>query len=218
MVTAIYNIKKNKMDFDKNKYKIWKLPNLMLIHWVLNPGLAFNELILGQRIPKITLIDKTSNAPLMERQYVPCPHCNTIHNSSLWTKQGAFRNWFDLLCPTCEKIIPCIWNLTSLALLAITFPIWGWFRQPLESTWRNFERNEYIKNKVFEPITAAKNTSWLKMGLIYGSLMFCFTSLPQIIGGEATSRYVITQVLIYLLVGLAFGGAMKLFLGRKKNI
>ena len=70
------------MDFDKNKYKVWKLPHPMLIHWILNPGLAFNELILGQRIPKITLIDKTSDAPLMERQYVPCPHSTqfiTVH-------------------------------------------------------------------------------------------------------------------------------------------
>ncbi len=50
------------MEFDKEKYKVWKLPHPMLLHWIINPGLAFNELILGQRIPKITLIDKTSDA------------------------------------------------------------------------------------------------------------------------------------------------------------
>lgn len=205
------------MDFDKNKYKIWKLPHPMLIHWILNPGLAFNELVLGQRIPKITLIDKTSDAPLMERQYVPCPHCNTIHNGSLWAKQGAFKNWFGLLCPNCEKIIPCIWNLTSLILLTITFPLWGWFRRPLESKWRRFKKHQYIKNKDLEPITA-KNTSWLKMGLLYGTLMFCFMSLPKIISGDVTSKYIITQIIIWLVAGLAFGGAMKLFLGRRKNV
>lgn len=111
------------MDFDKTKYKVWKLPHPLLLHWVLNPGLAFNEVILGQRIPKITLIDKTSDAPLIERQYVPCHHCGTIHNGLIWAKKGAFKNWFGLLCPECEKIIPCIWNITSLVLLALTFPI-----------------------------------------------------------------------------------------------
>jgi len=205
------------MDFDKNKYKVWKLPHPMLIHWILNPGLAFNELILGQRIPKVTLIDKTSDAPLMERQYVPCPHCNTIHNGSLWAKQNAFKNWFGLLCPKCEKIIPCIWNLTSLILLTITFPIWGWFRRPLESRWYRFKKNQYIKNKDVAPITA-KNTSWLKMGLLYGTLMFCFMSLPKIISGDVTSKYIITQILIWIVAGLAFGGVMKLFLGRRKNV
>jgi len=205
------------LDFDKNKYKVWKLPHPMLIHWVLNPGLAFNELILGQRIPKITLIDKTSDVPLMERQYVPCPHCNAIHNNSLWAKQGSFKNWFGLLCPKCENIIPCLWNLTSLILLAVTFPIWAWFRRPLESKWRRFKINQYIKNKDIEPITA-KSTSWLKMGLIYGTLMFCFMSLPQIISDDVTPKYIITQIIIWLVAGLAFGGVMKLFLGRKKNI
>ncbi|WP_244213081.1 hypothetical protein [Idiomarina ramblicola] len=58
------------MEFDKDKYKVWRLPHPMLIHWVVNPGVAFNELALGQRIPKITLIDKASDAPLMERQSI----------------------------------------------------------------------------------------------------------------------------------------------------
>lgn len=205
------------MDFDKNKYKVWKLPHPMLIHWVLNPGLAFNEVILGQRIPKVTLIDKTSDAPLMERQYVPCPHCNTIHNGSLWTKQNAFKNWFGLLCPKCEKIIPCIWSLSSLILLTITFPIWGWFRRPLESRWHRFKKNQYIKNKDVAPIIA-KNTSWLKMGLLYGTLMFCFMSLPKIISSDVSLEYIITQILIWIVAGLAFGGVMKLFLGRRKNV
>ena len=204
------------MDFDKNKYKVWKLPHPLLIHWILNPGLVFNELILGQRVPKITLIDKTSDAPLMERQYIPCPHCNTIHSGLLWAKQGAFKNWFGLFCPNCEKVIPCIWNLTSLVLLTVTFPIWGWFRHPLESKWRKFKKAEYIKNKDLEPITA-KNTSWLKAGITFGTLMFCFNSLPKIISGDVTSKYLITQVLIWLVAGLVFGGIMKLLLGRRKK-
>lgn len=69
---------------EDTKFKIWKLPHPMLLHWVLNPGLCINEVLLGQRVPKVTLIDKTSDAPLVERSYVECPHCQTLHNGQLW--------------------------------------------------------------------------------------------------------------------------------------
>lgn len=203
------------MEFDKEKYKIWKLPHPMLIHWVVNPGLAFNELILGQRIPKITLIDKTSDAPLMERQYIPCPHCNTIHNGLLWAKRGAYKNWFGFMCPSCENVIPCLWNFTSLVLLAITFPIWGWFRKPLKTKWLKFKKAELLNSPETE-LPTAKQTPWLKMGLIYGALMFCFTAVPKIVSGELTLTGIAVQVGIWLLAGLAFGGVMKLVLGRSK--
>lgn len=93
----------------------------------------------------------------------------------------------------------------------------GWLRRPLESKWRNFKKKQYIKNKDVEPITA-KNTSWLKLGLIFGSLMFCFMSLPQIISGGVTIKNIVFQVIIWLVAGLAFGATMKLLLGRRKNV
>ena len=50
----------------------------------IEPGLAINELILGQRHQKVMLVDKTSDAPLMERQYVPCPECNALTDARVW--------------------------------------------------------------------------------------------------------------------------------------
>ena len=48
------------------------------------------ELILGQRIPKINLEDRTSDKPRLERSYVPCPHCETLYDSRTWsTKTGT---------------------------------------------------------------------------------------------------------------------------------
>jgi hypothetical protein len=46
------------MKIDETKYKIWTWKNPLMLHWIINPGLAINELILGQRIPKITLVEK----------------------------------------------------------------------------------------------------------------------------------------------------------------
>ena len=87
---------------------------------MLNPGLAINELILGQRVPKIMLIDQISDKPFMERTYVPCPHCDTYHDGRTWSQQNntAFKNWFGLYCPNCGDIIPCIRNWTS-ALIGV---------------------------------------------------------------------------------------------------
>ncbi|MFT2112459.1 hypothetical protein [Marinomonas sp. 2405UD68-3] len=206
------------MDFDKNKYKVWKLPNWMLLHWVLNPGLAFNELVLGQRIPKVTLIDKQSDAPLMERQYIPCPHCKTIHNGLLWSKKNALGNWFGYLCPNCHEIIPCLWNVTSLVLLTLTFPIWGWFKKPLKNRWLTKKIKLQQETNNSEELPKAENTSWLKMGLTYGIIMFCVMSLPKIISEDVSYTYIVTQFSIWLAAGLAFGGIMKLFLGRSKNV
>ena len=125
------------MNFDKDKYKVWQLPHPMVLHWVLNPGLAFNELILGQRLPKVMLVDKTSDAPLMERQYVPCPECNVLTDARVWGGSRSKGHWFGYVCPGCNGRIPCLWNLTSLVLLALTFPLgFGLRVGPRRNCWK----------------------------------------------------------------------------------
>jgi len=56
------------------------------------------------------------------------------------------------------------------------------------------------------------------MALVYGAFMFCFMALPRIVGGDVTSKYIVTQVFIWLFAGLVFGGIMKLFFGRRRNV
>ena len=204
------------MNIDDNKYKTYKLPHLMLLHWVLNPGLAINELVLGQRIPKITLIDKTSHAPLMERQYVPCPHCHEIHHGLRWSKKASFQNWFGILCPSCEKTIPCLWNLTSLIILTITFPVWGWFKKPMEARWKKFKLRQYANMKQAE-YAKAKDVSWLKMGLLFGIFMFVFAAIPLSISDNLAGTSLLTLGVGCTITGLIFGGMMKLVLGTKST-
>ena len=103
------------MEYDKNRFEIWALPHPLILFWVLFPALIFNELILGQRQPKVSLVDKKSDKPWMERCYIPCPHCETLNDARLWAKGSAFGNWFGLVCPSCHEIIPCLWNIFSLA-------------------------------------------------------------------------------------------------------
>lgn len=104
--------------------KHWQFPDWMLVHWVLNPGLAFNELVLGQKVPKLTLVCQACQLPRAERVYIPCPGCNAIHDARIWDKKNAFGNWLGLVCPTCSQRIPSLWNLTSLLVLLLSAPIW----------------------------------------------------------------------------------------------
>ncbi|WP_020405493.1 hypothetical protein [Hahella ganghwensis] len=203
------------MEFDKEKYKVWKLPHPMLLHWIINPGLAFNELILGQRIPKVTLIDKTSDAPLMERQYIPCPECSALNDSRLWSKSNSFGHWFGYVCPECHGRIPCLWNITSLIFLALTFPIWIWLKIFGEEKWLEKEKGRFAE-VVETELPEAKKTNWLKMGITYGVLMFCIMVLPKIVQNQLTPSAIAIQVAIWLGGGLVFGLAMKLFLGSRK--
>lgn len=202
------------MNYDTEKYKVMKLPNLLLVHWILNPGLAINELILGQRVPKITLIDKTSDAPLMERQYIPCPSCGEIHDSRLWSKGNSFGHWFGLLCPKCGSKIPCLWNLTSIVILVLTFPVWFFIKKYFEKSWHERELAKF--NVVAAEEVTAKKTSWVKMGLSFGVLMFGFMTLPKLFGNHLSLAQVAFEAVVWLGAGLFFGVVMWFFMGRKK--
>ncbi len=203
------------MNFDTNQYKVWQLPSPLLLHWIINPVMMFNELLLGQRLPKVMLIDKMSDAPLMERTYIPCPHCNTLNDGRIWAKKNAFGNWFGYLCPNCYRVIPCLWNVSSLFVLAITSPCWYWFRPYLKKKWLK-NKKAYLLQNADRRLPEAKTTPWLKVGIIFGLLMFCFMVVPLILLGNLTISEILVQAAISLGSGLAFGGFIKFFMGRSK--
>lgn len=205
------------MLFDQDKYKVWQLPHPLLLHWIINPGIAINELVLGQRLPKVMLIDKTSDAPLMERQFVPCPECHALNDARLWSKQNAFGHWFGYVCPECGGKIPCLWNITSLIVLAVTFPIWIWLKMLGEKKWLEKEKTRFTP-MVKQGLPEARHVSWLKMGLNYGLFMFAVMVLPKIFQGQLSAKVIATQAAVWLVAGVTFGFVMKLILGRKAKV
>ena len=148
------------MQYDKNRFKIHALPHPLVLHWVLNPLIVFNELIFGQRLPKVTLIDKKSDKPQLEGSYIPCPHCDTLNDSRLWAKGNAFEHWFGFVCPSCHEIIPCLWNIFSLAILAITFPLWYFPARFFRRRWLEKEK-ERLAKVLERPLIQAKSINWL---------------------------------------------------------
>ncbi|MYB96082.1 hypothetical protein F4054_18280 [Candidatus Poribacteria bacterium] len=61
------------MQYDENRFEIWALPHPLILFYIVFPGAIVSELIFGQRLPKVMLIDKESDKPWMERTYIPCP-------------------------------------------------------------------------------------------------------------------------------------------------
>ncbi|TXD49580.1 hypothetical protein [Polaribacter sp. IC063] len=209
------------MDFDKEKYKIYTWKNWMVLHWILNPGLAVNELILGQRIPKINLEYKISEKSRLERTFVPCPHCHKLHDGRTWSTENgtAFKNWFGLYCTNCEKIIPCLMNAFSFIMLTITFPIWGWFRKSLKANWLKKQPKRYINIDIKMRPNPYDKKSWIKTGLSWGGFMFIVISIlfPYFENQEITLKNILIGLVLWTIAGLVFGYTMKIFMNKSIN-
>jgi hypothetical protein len=193
------------MHYDKSKYKIWTWKNPLMLHWIINPGLAVNELLLGQRIPKVTLIEKNTGKSVSESTIIPCPHCGTMHSGLKWSAKNhtAFRNWFGLYCDNCGKIIPCLTNLTSYLILGLTFPFWIWFKDKWKAKWLEAQKEKFSK-----PLDLKQpEFKWWYVGLRWGFFMYIFMTLlfPLIIGEDITRVNLLRGIPIWGIAGLAFG-------------
>lgn len=209
------------MNFDKNQYKVYTWKNWMMLHWILNPGLMVNELILGQRVPKISLEDKTSNKPRIERSFVPCPHCDTLHDGRTWSQQNktGFQNWFGLYCPNCGNIIPCLLNIFSFIVLAITFPIWGWFRTSSKNKWIEKQPQRFQAMNIEKTPNPFDNKNWIKTGLSWGIFMFLMMTIvfPYLFNEAISTKSIVLGAVIWSIGGLAFGYTMKLSFNSKNT-
>jgi transcription elongation factor Elf1 len=201
------------MEYDKSKYKV--LPGKAeRLFWIINPFFLINELLLGQRIPKVMLENIASDKPKIERNFVPCPHCNTYHDSRTWSAQNktAFMNWFGLYCPNCGKIIPCLTNATSFIILALTYPVWGWFRKSLKEKWLQFQSNRFFYLTFYNPL---EGKDWIKMGLFFGFFFFLFELIINVLQNSFNIFEALFLILISILTGLSFGYFMKSYANRR---
>ena len=196
------------MQYDKNRFKVLALPHPFILFWVLCPVFIFDELIFGQRLPKVALIDKKSDKPERGR-YIPCPHCETLHDGRLWAKREGFGHWFGLVCPSCHEIIPCLWNIFSLAILAMTFPLWYFPARFFRQRW--FEKEKERLAKVLErPLIQAKSIKLFLIETFYGLVFtwLVFGVWPVLNGEEWDLRAIFDMLPTCLLTGLLSGSFM----------
>ena len=191
-----------------DRYEVIELPRSGKLHWILNPGLAFNELILGQRIPARDLVDQLSDAPWFDRVYVECKSCGAIHRSLLWRK-ALMGNWFGLVCPSCEAKIPTLLNVFSLALLIPTAPLWFPLKLFFE---KRLHRRQLalIRNTLALPpkVQGMSLRAALAIGGVWGAAMFLFFVLvmPSLTQTDMTSQTPTAYFLAALMC--AVGGVL----------
>ncbi|MCG9133052.1 hypothetical protein J5I95_15355 [Candidatus Poribacteria bacterium] len=205
------------MQYDKNRFKIHALPHPIVLFLVLTPVFIVSELIFGQRYPKVSLVDKKSDKPLMERTYFPCPHCETLNDARLWAKWNAFGHWFGLVCPSCHQIIPCLWNIFSLAVLTITFPLWYFPARFFRRRWLEKEKKRLAK--VLErPLIQIKFIHWLLIGVFgWGVLTWVLFEVVWNVrhGREWDLIRMIGDLPIWLVAGFVWGLLMHFSMNRK---
>ncbi|MFT7485651.1 MAG: hypothetical protein ACI9F9_001501 [Candidatus Paceibacteria bacterium] len=88
------------------RHLTWRNPSML--HWILNPGLAVNELAFGQRIPAELNICRQCMG-----QSVDCNHCHRAIDGMHWSGKGAFGHWGGLRCPHCDASLPCLSNAVA---------------------------------------------------------------------------------------------------------
>lgn len=202
------------MSYDESKYKVINWKNLLMLHWIINPGLAFNELVLGQRIPKISLLEKDEQKSYIERSFIPCPHCHTLHQASKWSTQNnlAFRNWYGLYCDQCGQIIPCLRNGLAAVILFVTYPLRMMFSKKLQQQWLQKQPARYKGILVTANSSPYAGKGWIKQGLTWGALMFVIMDLivPTFFSDSPLKgKQLITGIVIWTIAGLIFGYVMK---------
>ena len=209
------------MNYDKDKYKIWDWKTPAILHWIINPGLVINELILGQTIPKVMLIEREGKKPFYQRSLIPCPHCGEQHSGLKYSARNktATKNWFGFYCDNCKGIIPVQRNITSIIILSITFPVWGWFKKSIKQKWLDKQPERY-KNLDLDIIEIEKNNTtrnWLKSGLYFGVFMFlCMVIIyPLIRGKEITLEDIMIGMPLWIIGGLVWGLTMKWWMNKK---
>ena len=196
-------------------------------HLLINPGLAFNELVLGQRIPETMCVCKACELPLHKRTYVPCPGCGALHGYEVQKKFFSFGNYFGLFCPLCQTEVPSLSNFTSSLIRFATKPIWLIPAKPLKSLWLDRQRGnaEKVGIKLLAMNTKTQDqdkVSYLKMGFLWGSIMFMVFWIPLLIGFFAgdleISFFIMVSLMnlgLWMAGGLAFGGSMMFILERR---
>jgi predicted RNA-binding Zn-ribbon protein involved in translation (DUF1610 family) len=187
-------------------------------HMLLNPGIAFNELILGQRLPAVSYVCKSCQTGMLDRSYIHCPCCDTFHPGRLWSYGNAFGNWLGLNCPTCGSEIPSLLGVTSRVL---TYPCQVLLAEGLKPVRSKYGR--WNHNRAKAALTAMKEgrsrankpVNYVLMGVLFGGFMGVFSGIYCSIG---SSVFNVTQaILTALCAGTFFGVSMRLFGERKGN-
>ena len=198
-----------------------------MIFWILSPGQAVNELLLGQRVAAQYYECLYCDLPRIRRTYSHCRNCAYTFIPGVAKKSDGFGHWFGLFCPNCEAEIPTLQNLTAWLLIWLTFPLWFFPVRRYGPAWRAREiaRQKLGYLPVGDPRLMKPINYWL-MGVGFGGFIFIFMMIMfsylfylRVEEPFRPSFFHLSAVtlLISLLGGSVFALLMKFSLERKNR-
>lgn len=206
------------MDIDRDRYSVWTWKHPVSLHWIINPGLAINELILGQRLPAVMLVDKTSPRPFVERSYVPCPTCGARNPGLIYSKV-AMGNFGGLICAACGKQLPMLKNALTWLVMTITWPLWKPFEARIgpKLRARQFARLQEANKSLMQlgEVKSIAKPSGLRMGVNFGLMMAALYIAMSLWNGTPWTAAIGFGLLGGLVAGVLFGVIMKFVVSRK---
>lgn len=211
-----------------SRHKQWTPSHPIIVFWLVNPGVAFNEVFVGQRIPEATYFCEACPEPFQERSYVFCPNCRTYHSGRVWGERNSFGHWAGLVCPDCGAQIPTLTNYTSRLLLALLFPLWWLPSRLAKAQWIHFEqRRAQQTRKQLKPY----RVNWILRGLFkFGPLLWALLMIPLAVMLVVTWRLgavppetaltvgcgiALFALLLCLAGGVAWGCVMKVWMEKR---
>lgn len=206
-----------------NAFKRFALWHPMLVHWLLNPGLVVNELLLGQRLPRVMYLCLGCDLPWVLRQYIRCPSCRTMHRGLIWGRGNAFWHWFGLYCPDCGARIPTLLNVFSIIIAAVFAPLWYPVWRLVRGSWIERERiraQRMIRTGKAQRVPVKRWILWGALGWgvpfwVLGTV-YAYFRFPQAAGNLQKSGIKAAIMLpVCLLAGAGFGFVMKKMLTRR---
>lgn len=194
-------------DYDKEKYKIWNWKHPVMLHWIINPGVAVTEFI-GIVTPRVILIEKNKNKSLGERTFIPCPHCDALHASVKWSKQNNthHKNWYGYHCDSCLGTIPPLRNWFSALVFGAIKP----FNKKNRERWKAAQPARFENLNMSFDSERVSLKKGLLMSLLFGGFMFVFMTLFSVLMGETiNSKFIMVNLVAWTIGGLAFGLSMR---------
>ncbi len=200
-----------KRTINDQRYSVKKFPSVGYLFWVLNPILAINELILGQRIPRETLVESDVQNASIPREFIECEACGQLTDLERWPQAGIkFGNWFGLACPNCGSKLPTCLNLWSRLLLLAVFPIAVFLRSRFQN--RALSQQVLIlRGSTLEQASPDGAMKSLKLSALFGLGMAFVLFLASLVQLVEFPPSVIIGLIGGGLSGLTFGGIMHVF-------
>ena len=117
------------------------------------------------------------------------------------------------------EIIPCLRNAFSVIILAITYPIWGWFFKSSKAKWLEKQPKRFENMEVEQVTNPFEKKTWIKTGLSWGAVMFVVMTFvfPYFDGQEITRSGIVIGLIFWTIGGLMFGYTMKLIMNKKNK-